>query len=169
MNASDSESIQPTEQTASEGISKDVTSRKKRKRAPTAKELKYLEGRKAGLSKGEAALAAGYSENTSKKSTAKIENNIIDLMDAAGLTPSKLLAKVAEGLEATKLYGKNAIEHPDYGARHRFVTTALQMRNMIEPQPQFDTKVNVIVNSKEVQVINQQFVQFVMQYFGSKK
>lgn len=170
MNAGDSESIQPTEQTASDRVIQTDTSGKvKKKRAPTEKELKYLENRKAGQGKKEAAINAGYAESTADKSTAKIENNIIDLMDAAGLTPAKLLAKVAEGLEATKLYGKEAVVHPDYGARHRFVTTALQMRNMIEPQPQFDTKVNVIVNSKEVQVINQQFVQFVIQYFGSKE
>lgn len=170
MNANESDSIQEAEQTASDRVIQGETSGKvKKKRAPTKKELKYLENRKAGQGKKEAAINAGYAPSTADKSTAKIENNIHDLMDAAGLTATKLLAKLAEGLEATKLYGKEGIEHPDYGAQHRFVTTALQMRNMLEPQPQFDSKVNIIVNSKEVQVINQQFVQFVMQYFGGRK
>jgi len=53
------------------------------------------------------------------------------LLDA-GVTDDKLTKVIDEGLAAKKLWGKNAIEYPDYSVRHKFLETSLRIKGLIK-------------------------------------
>lgn len=61
----------------------------------------------------------------------KLNIEIVDLMDEAGLSDVYLVKKLAEQLEATRLYGKTAIEHMDGAARNKALEMALKMKNKL--------------------------------------
>lgn len=48
-------------------------------------------------------------------------------MTKAGITPDKMAAHVASGLKATKLFGKDGIEHPDWPARHKYFQSTMDI------------------------------------------
>ncbi len=59
------------------------------------------------------------------------------------------LAKVHdEGLKATTLYGKDAVEHPDYGVRHRYLETAYKLKGKLQ-QAQEGNRTLVLMVSGE--------------------
>jgi len=92
----------------------------------------------------EAARRAGYSENSAKEiasrelTKANIQAAITERMDEAGITEKRLLKVLDKGLSATKPYfrqkgeGAEAEEktYDDYAVRHRYLDTALKLRNM---------------------------------------
>jgi len=92
----------------------------------------------------EAARRAGYSEYSAKEiasrelTKANIQAAITERMDEAGITEKRLLKVLDEGLSATKTHlnqkgdGAEAEEnvHDDYAVRHRYLDTALKLRDM---------------------------------------
>lgn len=170
MNASEPEAVPASKDIPIVQKPAESKPRTSRKRA-SIKAVAYVANRQKGLSKADSAREAGYSEETALTATRSIEGQpaVRDLLENAGLTEEKLLAKVAEGLEATKLYGKEAVVHPDYSARHKYVVTGLQMHGLLKEQPEFNTQVNIITNSEKVQQINQNFIEYLHNMFGGKK
>lgn len=62
----------------------------------------------------------------------KLDIEIKDLMDEAGLSDVFITQKLRENLAATKLYGKEAVEHPDYGARNKAVELVLRVKGKLK-------------------------------------
>ncbi len=87
-----------------------------------------------------AARAAGYSENYSRQAKPEkvVKDSMIDLLEQAGLTDKKLINFAITGLRANKLYGKDAVEYPDWPARHKFFETILKLANKIKETPLID-------------------------------
>lgn len=61
----------------------------------------------------------------------KLEFSIEELMDEGGITDVYLLRKLNENLDATKLFGKNAIEHQDFPSRNKALEIALKMKGKL--------------------------------------
>lgn len=59
------------------------------------------------------------------------EVNFDELLEEAGLSDAILIGDIKQGRKATKLYGKEGIEHPDFKARHSFVETALRLKKRL--------------------------------------
>lgn len=100
---------------------------------------KYIKNKISGMSNKEAALKAGYTKSMAAHAAEKIETlevkkKMIDLMDEAGLSDAQLVAYLKEGLtEANRIQGTgdNFVEIPDYGVRHKYLTTALEAKELI--------------------------------------
>lgn len=58
---------------------------------------------------------------------AKISIDI--LLEESGVSDAKLVRTLMEGMDATKPLGRANIKVPDYHARHRFLVTALLLKN----------------------------------------
>ena len=56
-----------------------------------------------------------------------------EALEKAGLTPEAITEKIKELLDSTKLYGKDAIEHPDNQARLGAVDAALKITGAYAP------------------------------------
>ncbi len=119
----------------------------------TIRERKLIKGLAAGLTPTEAMRQAGYSENTAKGKAgqkvaeSRIQASIQEMMEERGLTKNKLLCKLEQGLEATKVISANVvapsgegmsdahgttkdfIEVPDFATQHKFLDTALKVGN----------------------------------------
>lgn len=78
------------------------------------------------------AAAIGY-ENL-RKPQIKID----DLMDEAGLTDSFLIKKLNEQLEATRLHGKNGLEHMDGSTRNKALEMALKLKGKLKDKVEFE-------------------------------
>jgi len=115
------------------------------------RERKFIKGLAAGLTPTEAMRQAGYSEATSiakaglKVKESRVQASIQEMMEKRGLTKDKLLDKLNEGLDATKVISANVvatggegmadahgttkdfIEVPDFMARHKYVDTSLKL------------------------------------------
>ena len=61
----------------------------------------------------------------------KLEIEIVELMDEAGITDVYLMKKLKENLNATKLFGKNAIKHDDFASRNKALETALKVKGKL--------------------------------------
>lgn len=61
----------------------------------------------------------------------KLNIPIEQMMDEGGLSDAYLLKSLAENLRATKLYGKNGIEHGDYNARNKALEMALKLKKKL--------------------------------------
>lgn len=89
-------------------------------------------GLKRPLTKQQILLKAGYSKAIAKNPDIVWDsigfNELID-----GAMPDDLLAKKhREGLDATSLFGKDGIEHPDYGARYRYLEGAYKLKGKLK-------------------------------------
>lgn len=111
----------------------------------TYRQHKYKLNRLKGMSQYNAARAAGYSENTSKKWTKNIEKQVktslYDLLERQGLTDHILSEHLAKGLKAKKVVSVESDELnskgqkiyvnvtvPDWPARHKYINTILELK-----------------------------------------
>ena len=92
----------------------------------------YKENRVKGMTPYNAARAAGYSRKLSKKTRDVVKEEIKDAFEQAGLTDQKIIKYALEGLEATK-GGK-----PDWGVRHRYLITILELTDRIKSSTNID-------------------------------
>lgn len=67
----------------------------------------------------------------------KLDIPITELMDDAGLSDVYLLSVLAGNLKATRLYGKNGIEHGDYSSRNKALEMALKIKKVLSDKPEF--------------------------------
>jgi hypothetical protein len=116
-----------------------------KKKPLLTKEKKFFEGRGAGKSKRAAAIDAGYAASSASHMgtviTQKHSDLWDDLLNAQGLDNAKLAKTITDGTEATRVISavhtdKEAsgascdfINVPDWMARHRYVDTALKLRD----------------------------------------
>lgn len=144
------------------------------KKTPTAspRAVQYVENLAKGMTKKDAALDAGYSDSVAENAKTKIENQtaVQQLLTDAGITHESLVQTLKEGMTATKLFGKEAIEHPDYKTRHQFMTTGFRLLGVETEKPNavVNTQINIGDDSKTAQ-LNDAFVQFLGQYFGTRR
>lgn len=107
----------------------------KKFRGFTARQRAYRLNRLKGMNQYNAARAAGYSHITATKAGARLERagrvGLKDLMEQAGLTDKFLIDYAYKGLEATKLFGAEAIEHADWVAREKFFARILELEEKI--------------------------------------
>jgi len=91
------------------------------------KQRKYLKGVMSGMPKVKAAEYAGYGKQPRRDIGRKIESSPTMqkafklAMKQAGIDDASIVRVLKEGLSATDLKGKDAIEHPDYGVRLNYV------------------------------------------------
>lgn len=91
----------------------------------------YLKYRKAG--KAYKSLHPDVHDNSANELGSRMlkEVDFTELLEEAGLSDVVLIGDIKRGRKATKLFGKDAIEHPDYAARHSFVETALRLKRRL--------------------------------------
>jgi len=111
---------------------------------------KYKKNRLKGMNQYNAAIAAGYSHSTAWKSN-RLEKGVkgcmADLLEQAGLTDKYLVQFMKKGLNAKKLYGKDAaIKHADWGARHKFAETILKMSGKLKVEVEGENGNKVLPN-----------------------
>lgn len=68
----------------------------------------------------------------------KLEIEIKDLMDEAGLTDAFLIKKLNEQLEATRLYGKNNLEHMDGSTRNKALEMAFKLKGKLKDKVELE-------------------------------
>ena len=56
-----------------------------------------------------------------------VKVGMAELLERAGITDKLLADYSLKGLEATKFYGSDLIEHPDWMARHKFFVLVLKL------------------------------------------
>lgn len=132
------------------------------------RERRFIRGIAEGLIPREAARKAGYTEMTCRRmGSEKLKdprfiNKIAIIMERHGVTDEKLVRKLDEGLDSTKVISANIIaqngegmsdahgttkdfvEVPDYATRHKYLDTALKLGNHY-PTEQTGQQVNVLV------------------------
>lgn len=144
----------------------------KNERVVSHRAINYVNNLTKGMTKKDAALDAGYSESTALNAKTAIESQsaVQKLMIEAGITHESLVQKLREGMEATKLSGKDSIEHPDFKTRHQYMTTGFRMLGVETEKPaaQINAQIN-IGSASEVQQINEAFTQFLGKFFGTRK
>lgn len=112
----------------------------------TPKQQKFVTGYLTGKPITAAATDAGYSPTTAARGATellrspRVRSVIQAAMDNAGITEDRLAAVIDRGLEAMKtthivIGGKiQALESPDWAARHRFADMVLRLRNAYPAQ-----------------------------------
>jgi hypothetical protein len=75
-------------------------------------------------------IEAGYPKSTATHSPASVTQSqgFKLALERAGGTDKKLTKVLMEGLEATKIVGKDDREHPDFATRHKYLDTALKIK-----------------------------------------
>jgi len=133
------------------------------KRPLKEKDQKVLEGVCAGKPVRRAMLDAGYSVGyATTQSSAKLRKilpRITEIMDKVNVTDTKLIQKLAEGLDSTKVISANIIapskdgmkdadsmtkdfiDVPDFATRHKYLETGLKLRGHLREK--LDVNVNV--------------------------
>jgi len=95
-------------------------------------------------------LKAGYSLSTAHAAPMVMKNaGIQRLLRQSGISDKLVATKLREGLDATSLHGKDAIEHPDFNARHKYLNTALELKGMIN-QPKNNNKTNILASNASI-------------------
>lgn len=96
---------------------------------------KYKANRLKGMNQYTAAIRAGYNHNYARQAC-RIEKlakvSLQEQFEKAGLTDEEIIRFALDGMyNATKLFGKDAVEHPDWQIKHRFFDSAMQLMNKI--------------------------------------
>jgi len=152
---------------------------RKNKVKPTEKQIKAINGVLAGKNLSQAMTGAGYS----RKTTSHVKQNFIKSRGVAQYLAKmdkesqmrfnmnledKLVSVYVSGLEATKLHGRNAIEHPDWLTRKAFADKIGGMLGMGN-RDQEDTTNNqynfFMFKKEEKEEFNSAFAGFVRGYF----
>ena len=150
--------------------------KKKKKETLNIRERKFVKGLAAGLPPTTAMRQAGYTHYTAtskagaKARESKIQATIQELMEKQGLTSEKLLSKLDEGLESTKVISANVIapngegmsdangmtkdfiDVPDYATRHKYLDTAFKLGSYY-PNEKVDVSGAIDVRSIEIKII----------------
>lgn len=80
---------------------------------------------------------------------------IEDLMDEAGMSDAFLMSQLRQNMKATKLYGKDAIEHPDYSSRNRATELALRVKQKLVDRTDITSKGQQIQSVTNKQVMDE--------------
>jgi hypothetical protein len=120
-----------------EKIAQDVTSKpisfktkngKKISRFLTDKESKFVKFRAMGHTMDDSKALAGIKPR--KALTLATKEALGEVLDGLGITTGFIAQKIKEGLNAKSLYGKHAIEYPDYSTRHKYLDTAIRLKGL---------------------------------------
>lgn len=109
----------------------------RRKKSLTPRQRKLIKARVEGKTFTEAAKVAGYSsKQTAHRAMTNADANkaMRIALHKAGLTPQFITEKVRELFGATRLYGKEGIEHADNQAQLGAVEVALKITGAFAPQ-----------------------------------
>lgn len=108
---------------------------KTKEKEQTIKQRKWLE---IYLKTGNATRAAREVYDCKDESSAAnigYENvrklDVTEALERVGLTDKFLFRHLKKGFKSTKLFGKSAIEHPDFMARHKYLETTLKLKKKL--------------------------------------
>ena len=102
----------------------------------TMRQRRYVKNVMSGMSKRKAALEAGYSQEVCDNTRTKIDKfpSVQEAfrvaMKEAGIDDKSIVRVLKEGLSATNLNGKDAVEHVDHRTRLSFVEYINKMRGI---------------------------------------
>lgn len=110
-----------------------------------------------GMTQYDAAIAAGYKE-TYAKQACRIEKlvkvSLGTALERAGFTDKRVAQVVTDGaFEATKLFGLDNEEHPDWMARHKFLITGLELKGQA-PNPKANNEGSEELHLRVLNIIN---------------
>ena len=124
------------------------------------RQQKYKANRIAGMNQYNAAKAAGYSENYSKKGGSRIEKlvkvGLADAFEQAGLTDKAIIAHALEGLASMRtvsaiITGKDAgaadkdfIDVPDWTSRHKYFITICELTNRLKRNGEAGNNISIV-------------------------
>lgn len=118
--------------------------------------IKYRRWLKAYLETGNATEAARIAYNKSEKSNRSIgwENlqkiDYQELLEEGGITDSKLISKLNEGLQAQKVITSHTEPDriiPDMPTQHKYLETALKLKKRLNNE-------NVVINSERTLILD---------------
>ena len=145
---------------------------------PTEKQIKAINGVLSGKNPSQAMTGAGYSRKTTSHTKQNFFHSqgvlqYLAKMDKESLMRfnmnlgDKLVSVYVGGLEATKLHGRNAIEHPDWIARKAFADKLAEFMGWTKEDKTrtFNNQYNFFaVPLEEREDFNIKFGQFVKDY-----
>ena len=146
---------------------------------PTEKQIKAINGVLVGKKPAQALTDAGYSSKTSSHFKQNFfqsqgvtqylaKMNKVSLQKFKMNLDDKLIDVYLSGLEATKLHGRNAIEHPDWLARKAFADKLSEFMGWTK-EDKFQTANNQFnffsFPEEEKRDFNAEFVKFVKNYY----
>lgn len=129
-----------------------------KKRRFSLRMQKYKHNRAVkGMNQYDAAIAAGYKE-TYAKQACRIEKlvkvSLGTALERAGFTDKRVAQVVTDGaFEATKLFGLDNEEHPDWMARHKFLITGLELKGQA-PNPKANNEGSEELHLRVLNIIN---------------
>ena len=134
---------------------KTSTKTKPKNKPLSIKQKKYVKYIMKGMSRKQAALKAGYSENTAIAPGKNLEKPSVKeemrkALIKAGLTTTKFAEHINEGMyEANKMMGAgdNYVEIPDYATRHRYLETGLRLSGLGN-----ETNIDINVDNRKLYV-----------------
>lgn len=150
---------------------------------PTKRQVRAVNNIISGeyKTKADALRAAGYSEKSATHQSATLFKNKgiqtylrkLNRQSRAKFgvaLPDKVAMTYLEGLEATKLFGKDAVEHPDWQARKQFADSFAEFFGWKQPQLP-SASVNQQFNffsipEKDKERFNNNFKSFLGKYYG---
>lgn len=111
---------------------------KKRKKL-TDKQKAYIKNRALGLGKYESAIQAGYASgqvSTVVEKSKDVQETMAQIFNRLGVDDEFLAKKIREGMDAKKLWGTgdNYVEVEDWDARHKYISTAIDLKGLKKPQ-----------------------------------
>ena len=130
-----------------------------------------------------AAVSAGYTRKSVEAGVASrvLKTHAVDVylkkLDKISRTKfrvglqDKVMNTYMEGLDATRLFGKEGIEHPDWQARKSFADSFATFFGWIESEKSHPTQQNNQFNffsvpKEEQEVFNNEFEQFLKQFYA---
>src|SRR3990167_1627478 len=155
------------------------------KSKPTIKQKRAVQNILGGQFRNvaEAMRDAGYSQTTSHRPKEKLANakGVQAYLEQLGgkaiqkfgmSLEDKVAETYLEGLTATKLYGKNAIEHPDWAARKSFADALASFLGWTKDQSQVGNihrQFNYFgVSEDQRDVFNKKFSDFLNKFYADK-
>lgn len=73
------------------------------------------------------ALIGNVEEESKMYKSPLVLESLIEAIDNLKIDHTYVAKHIKEGLEGTKLFGKEAIEHPDWANRHKYFTSLLEL------------------------------------------
>lgn len=108
----------------------------------------YKKYRKDGMTRPNAAIAAGYSQRIAyRKVPPPVVVDLAALFEQRGMTNKAKVDRCIEGMNATKIVvDKNGDEHeaPDWAVRHKYLETMLRLCKQLETGKGGDTNILMI-------------------------
>jgi hypothetical protein len=134
---------------------KESQSLKKCERELSIKERKTIQGIFEGKPVSKSMVDAGYAETTAhgkcSEKYKELEPTIKAIMESKGLTDDKLIQILKDGLRADKEGSKGNLL-ADYGTRHRYLETALKLKELLGDKADVNVNIDLAERLREARM-----------------